>query len=84
MPYLRTHTEEKLSQISNITFASLHFSHKNTYNYIAILSTFESTSLDETIRCTSKWSIRTQRMQNVKFINLKCVTYAQRAVSDLA
>ena len=34
-------------------------------------------SLDETIRCNSKWFTITQRMQNLDYINLRCVTYAQ-------
>ena len=38
---------------------------------MAILSTLEHTTLDETTRCTSKWFILTLP------VNLKCVTYAQ-------
>ena len=43
---------------------------------MAILSTLESTSLDETIRCASKWFILRQ-LQNLELLNLKCVTYTQ-------
>ena len=46
-------------------------------NYIAILCTLESTSLEETNRCASKWFILTQKTQNLEFVNLKCVSYAQ-------
>ena len=67
----RTHTEEKTSKISNIEFR--HF----TFFLITILSTLESTSLDETIWCASKWFILTQITQNLEPVNLKCVTYAQ-------
>ena len=41
------------------------------------MSTLEPASLDETIRCASKWFILTQRTQNLEFFNLKCITYAQ-------
>ena len=44
---------------------------------MAILSTLESTTLDEAIRCTSKWFISTLKMQNLELVNLKCVTYVQ-------
>ena len=45
---------------------------------MAILSTLESTTLDETIRCTSKWFIlKFKKKQNLKLVILKCVTYAQ-------
>ena len=42
---------------------------------MAILST--STTLDEIIRCASKWFILTQQVQNLELVNLKCVTYTQ-------
>ena len=57
--YIRTHTKEKLSEISNITFATLPFYHKKYSNWMAILSTLEFTALGETIRCASKWFILT-------------------------
>ena len=41
------------------------------------MSTLESTSLDEIIKYASKWFILAQRTQNLMFVNLKCVTYAQ-------
>ena len=66
--YIRTRTEEKPSKISSITFAILPFA-------IPSRPTFESTSLDETIRCASKWFILTQRTQKLDFVNLKCVTH---------
>ena len=44
---------------------------------MAILSTLKSTTLDETIRCTSKWFILTSKMQNMELVNLKCVSNAQ-------
>ena len=68
-----THTKEKQSNISNITFCL--FSHRNTFNWIATLSTLESTSLDETISCTSKWFILTHIMKNLEFVNLMCITH---------
>ena len=37
----------------------------------------ESTSLDETVGCATKWVILTQSMQNLEFVYLKCVTYSQ-------
>ena len=46
-------------------------------NLIAILSTLGSTSLDEFIKCASKWFILRQKTQNLEVVNLKCVTYAQ-------
>ena len=45
--------------------------------FFAFLSSLESTSLDHTITCASKWFILTQRMQNLESVNLKCVIYAQ-------
>ena len=57
--YIRTHTKEKQSKISKITFAICHFIRKKYPNWMAILSTLESTTLDETIRCASKWFILT-------------------------
>ena len=44
---------------------------------MATLSTFESTTLDKTIRFASKWFILTQKTQNLEMVNLKSVTYAQ-------
>ena len=44
---------------------------------MAILSTLESTSLDETIRLASKIVYFNIQMQNLELVNLKCVTYAQ-------
>ena len=43
---------------------------------MAILSTLESTSLDETIRCASKLFILTLKTENLALVNLKDVTYA--------
>ena len=44
---------------------------------MVILSTLESTHIDKTIKCASRWFILAQRMQNLEFVNLKCVTYTQ-------
>ena len=52
-----THTKENPSKISNITFATLPFYQKKYSNCMAILSTLEFSTLDETIRCASKWLI---------------------------
>ena len=45
---------------------------KKYYNYIAILSTLESTFLDKTIRSASNCSFQLK-----EFVNLKCMKYAQ-------
>ena len=42
-----------------------------------ILSILESTYLDESIKCSSRWFILAQGMQNVEIVNLKCITYTQ-------
>ena len=47
MKYIRTHSEENPSKVSNITFVILPFFVKITFE---ILSTLESTSLYETIK----------------------------------
>ena len=39
---------------------------KKYSNWMAILSTLESTSLDDTIRCALKWFILSQREQNIE------------------
>ena len=44
---------------------------------MAILSSLEPITLDETIRCASKWLIFNIKTQNLELGNLKCVTYAQ-------
>ena len=44
---------------------------------MAILNTLESTDLDETIRCASKWFILAQKRINLELVNLKCVNYVQ-------
>ena len=54
MPVHRTHTKEKQSKISNITFVILSLSGK-----YSVLCTLESTTFDETIRSASKWFILT-------------------------
>ena len=69
--------KKNCSKISNITFTILPFSHKNTLTKLFMPNTLESTSLDEIIRCPTKWFILSQRMQNLEYINLMCVTYAQ-------
>ena len=49
---------------------------------MTILSTFESPTFDETIKCASKWFILTWKTQNLEVINLKCMTYAQPFLSQ--
>ena len=44
---------------------------------MVILSTLESTNLDESIKCPSRWFILAQRKPNLEFVNLKCVTHNQ-------
>ena len=44
---------------------------------MVIPNTLESISLDENIKCTSRWLILPQITQNLRFVNLKCVTYTQ-------
>ena len=41
------------------------------------MSTLESTTFDETLRCASKWLVLTQKTQNLESVNVKCVAYAQ-------
>ena len=42
------------------------------------MSTLETTSFDETIRCGSKWSSsNTKNAKSIEFVNLKCVPYTQ-------
>ena len=57
--YIMTHTKEKPTKISNIILAISAFYQKNYSNWIAILSTFESTTPDETIIYASKCLILT-------------------------
>ena len=74
--YIRIHSEEKPSKISNITcFYIRHyafFSHQNTWTKLS--SWVLWSLLDETIRCASKWFILTQRKHNLELVNLKWVT----------
>ena len=42
---------------------------------MAILSTFESTILNETIRRASEWFMLTLKTQNLELVNLNGVTY---------
>ena len=48
--YIKINTKEKPSKIFKITFAILPFYQKKYSNWMVILSTLESTTLDETIR----------------------------------
>ena len=41
---------------------------------MATMSTLESSTLDETIRCASKWFILEEKKQNLELLNLKYVT----------
>ena len=75
--YIRTHTEEKLSKISNITFAILPFSHANTSARLPSWALWSLFLLLKLITYASKWFILTQRTQNLQYINIKCVAYAQ-------
>ena len=72
MPVHQNSFRRKTRLKYNITFANSPFSHQNT-----IQSTLESSSLDEIIRCASKWPILTQRTQILEFVNLKSVNYTQ-------
>ena len=75
--YIRTHTKEKSSHISNIVSAIWFFISKNRPTQtVILLSTLESTNFDESIKCASRWFTLAQRMQNMadKFANLKCAT----------
>ena len=72
---------ELIPKKNRLKFLTLHslvclFSYKY-FNLIAVRSTLKSTSFDETIRCAWKWSILTQRTQNLQFVNRKCVTFEQ-------
>ena len=58
-------TKEKPSKITNITFVILPFYQKTYSNLMAILSTFESTTLDETIICDSKWEKQPRKIYRV-------------------
>ena len=43
-----------------------------------IPSTLESIyNLDESVKCATRWSILAQRIYNLEFVNLMCVTYTQ-------
>ena len=45
---------------------------------MAILSTLESISLEETTRCALKWFILAlKKKQNLELVLVKCVTYTQ-------
>ena len=45
---------------------------------MAILSSLESSTLDETLRCASEWFMLTlKKTQNLELVNLKCIIYAQ-------
>ena len=51
---IRTLTKEKLSKISNITFAILPFYQKKYSNWMIIPTILESTNLGESIKCSSR------------------------------
>ena len=60
----------KRNRLEFLTFFR-HFaflSEKHTQTEFAILTTLESTTLDETIRCASKWFILTQNPQNLNLV----------------
>ena len=75
-------TSELIPKKTRLKFLTLHspfcfFLIKILKTNLPFLSTLESISLDETIRCASKWFTLTQRNQNLEFVDLKCVTYTQ-------
>ena len=67
--------KEKPTEIFNITFAILPSYQKKIL--MVILSTLKSATLDETIRCASKYFILTLKNAKLELVNLKCLTYAQ-------
>ena len=74
--YIRTNTKQ-----NHLTLLTLHPRHF-AFLSVKILKlnghpgTLESTNhLDVSIKCASRWFIQAQWMQNLEFVNLKCVTY---------
>ena len=55
--HIRIYTKEKPSKISNINTFAILSPYQKKSNFLATLSTLESTSFDETIKCASKWFI---------------------------
>ena len=72
--YIRIHTEEKASEISNITFATLPFPILNT-----AIASWILWSLLLLIKHQMRLLMVTSNIerQNLEFVNLKWVTYAQ-------
>ena len=75
---LRTHTKEKPSKMSNITFAILLFIRKNTQTGMATMTTLKSTilllnSLDA-LQNGSFWHKKTYYLE---LVSLECEIYAQ-------
>ena len=72
--YIRIHTKEKPSKIS--TCAILLFHQKKKILKLNCHREYLYTTLDETIRCASKWFILTWKLI-LEMLNFKCATYAQ-------
>ena len=74
--YITTHTKEKLFKISNITFAILHFHQKNTQTewHPEYFETYYSWRNHQMCFRMVHFNVK---MQNLEFVNLQCVTYAQ-------
>ena len=75
-PYIRTHTKEKRLKYYfwHLVRPFFLFLIKKKWKKIVILSFLVSKSLDETIRCASKWFVVTQRTQALQLVNLLSVT----------
>ena len=68
--------KKKPSKISNITFATLRFSHKNTLTKLpswVLWSLFLLIKASDVLQ-NGSFDL-TQRTQNLKLVNLKCVSY---------
>ena len=63
--------KKKTSKISNITFAILPIYQQQYSNWMAILSTLESTTLDETTRCILDAHLQMVHFRVGNFFDLK-------------
>ena len=76
--YIRTHTKEKPSKKSNITFAILPFYQKKILkmklNGHPLLSLMKPSDVLQNGFNINK---KKKKMQNLELVNIKCVTYAQ-------
>ena len=64
--------KKKQSKISNTTFTILSFSHKNTFQHFGVYFSKWNHQI-----CFKMVHSNTKNMQNLEFVNLECVTYAQ-------